>query len=165
MIFPSWVQDFSIPEINETLKDSLTKFFGTVRQKFFDGSSWYSPPPVLIDKLFGYRKFSEKQHRRVPLRNFSALSDNKFSIENRDFPLFGINFLIPEFSGTLKRSSTNFFGTVRQKTFRQKIVILPPSSSPCIHKFLGYQKFCKTQKCSRTKFFGTVRQQIFYRKS
>ena len=134
-----------------------------MRQKFFDGSSWYSPP-VLIHKLFGYRNFSETQHRRVALRNFSALSDNKFSIENRDFPLLGIIFLIPEFSGTLKRSPTNFFGTVRQKTFRQKIVILPPSLPLLIHRFFGNQKFFETQKCSPTKFYGAVRQQIFYRK-
>ena len=34
-------------------------------------------PPLLIHKLFRYRKFSETQIRRVPLRNFSALWDKK----------------------------------------------------------------------------------------
>ena len=29
--------------------------------------------PLLIHKVFRYRNFSETQHRRVPLRNFSAL--------------------------------------------------------------------------------------------
>ena len=33
------IQTFSVPEISETLKGSPTKFFGTVRQKIFDGKS------------------------------------------------------------------------------------------------------------------------------
>ena len=40
-------------------KGSLTKFFGTVRQKLFDRKSLYSPHPPLIHKLFCYRKFCE----------------------------------------------------------------------------------------------------------
>ena len=40
---------FSIPEISETLKDSFTKFFGTVRQKILtenrDTPSLAPPPP------------------------------------------------------------------------------------------------------------------------
>ena len=40
--FPPLIQIFSVPEINETLKDPpLRKFFGTVRQKIFDGKLWY----------------------------------------------------------------------------------------------------------------------------
>ena len=42
---PSFIQIFSGPEVSETLKDSPTKFFGTVRQKNFDRKSWKSPPP------------------------------------------------------------------------------------------------------------------------
>ena len=76
------IQTFSIPEIIATVKDSPTEIFGTVRQEFFDGKSWYSPPPPLIHKLFRYRKFSETQHRRVHLPNFSALWDKKISTEN-----------------------------------------------------------------------------------
>ena len=36
-IFTIYPQYFLIPEISETLKGSFTKFFGTVRQKNFDG--------------------------------------------------------------------------------------------------------------------------------
>ena len=32
-------QHFLIPEISETLKGSFTKFFGTMRQKIFDGKT------------------------------------------------------------------------------------------------------------------------------
>ena len=81
---PPLIQTFSIPEINETLKDSTpppppppTETFGTVRQKMFDRKSWNSPPP-LIHKIFRYRKLSETQHRRVHLPKFSALWDKKF---------------------------------------------------------------------------------------
>ena len=60
---------FLLPEIGETLKDSPTKIFGTVRQKIFDGKSWYSSPP-LSSINFRYRKISETQHGRVPLWSF-----------------------------------------------------------------------------------------------
>ena len=68
---------FSIPEINETLKNSPTKIFGTVRQKIFEGTSWYFPLP-LIHKLIRYRKLSETQHRRVPCKNFRYCETKKF---------------------------------------------------------------------------------------
>ena len=33
-----------MPAISEILRGSPSKIFGTVRQKIFDGKSWYSPP-------------------------------------------------------------------------------------------------------------------------
>ena len=44
---PSYPYTFSLPEIfwNTPPKGSSTKCFGTVRQKIFDGKSWYSPLP------------------------------------------------------------------------------------------------------------------------
>ena len=47
-------------------------------------------PPFLSIIFFETRMFVK--HRRVPLRNFSVLWDNKFSIENRDISLLGIKF-------------------------------------------------------------------------
>ena len=45
-----------------------------MRQKTFQGTSWY--PLLSINfLLFRYRKFSETQNRRVPLRNFSDLNN------------------------------------------------------------------------------------------
>ena len=52
---PSLIQTFSVPKIIATVKDSPTEIFGTVRQKIFDGKSWYSPPPLLF-KFFRYPK-------------------------------------------------------------------------------------------------------------
>ena len=134
--------------------------------------SWYSlppSPPLLSMKFFDTRNFVK--HRRSPLRSFSVLWDNRFSIENRDIPLLGIkffdtwNFLTQGFlyemirywdktSETQKGSSTKFFGTVRQQFFYRKSWY-----SPLIHKIFRYQNFLPT------KFFGTLEQQIFYRKS
>ena len=44
---PSYPYTFSLPEIfwNTPPKGSSTKCFGTLRQKIFDGKSWYSPLP------------------------------------------------------------------------------------------------------------------------
>ena len=39
VILPPSYPNFLVPEISETLKGSPTKFFGTVRQKIFDGKS------------------------------------------------------------------------------------------------------------------------------
>ena len=104
-----------------------------LRQKIFGGKSWYSPLP-LIHKLFGYRKYSETQHRRVPLPNFSAAWDKKFLTENRDTPslpppppLIHKFFQYQKFWETQKCSSTKFFGAVRQKLFdRKSWYSLPP---------------------------------------
>ena len=49
-----------------------------------------SSSPFLSIDFFDTRNFVK--HRRVPLRSFSVLWDNKFSIENRDIPLIGIKF-------------------------------------------------------------------------
>ena len=40
-IFTIYPQHFLKPEISETLLGSFTKFFGTVKQTFFDGILWY----------------------------------------------------------------------------------------------------------------------------
>ena len=48
------------------------------------------PLPVNLHSFFNTRNFVKE--RRVPLRSFSVLWENKFSIENRDIPLLGIKF-------------------------------------------------------------------------
>ena len=85
----SYPQTFSLPEVfwNTHQKGSSTKILGTVRQKNFDTKTWHNS---LERKTFRYPNLAT--HCRIPPRNFSALWDNKFSIENRDFPLSGIKF-------------------------------------------------------------------------
>ena len=45
----SLIQTSSAPENSDTLKGFPTKFLGTVRQKVFDGKSWYSTPFLSIN--------------------------------------------------------------------------------------------------------------------
>ena len=54
IFFMIYLQHFLILEISETLKGSFTKFFGTVRQKIFDGKLWY---PLLRIKFFDTPNF------------------------------------------------------------------------------------------------------------
>ena len=124
-----------------------------MRQKIFDGKSWYSPPPSLIHKHFLYRKFSETQHRRVPLRSFSVLWDKKFSMENRDITLWSMNSFFPYPKlVTHWRVPLRYFWALWDKKFLTENRDTPH----LIHKFFRYQNFCETQKDSSTKFFGTV---------
>ena len=55
-------------------KDSLTKVFGTVRHKNFDGKSWYSPPlyPNFVDtrKCCNSKGFPYGTFRHSETRNF-----------------------------------------------------------------------------------------------
>ena len=112
-----------MPEISETLKGSFTMFFGTVRQKIFDGKSWYPPP--LIHKVFRYRKFLKHSREGFPCEIFRHCETKKFSTENRATPSLppppysNINFFatgIEFFWKTApKGSSTKCFGTVRQR--------------------------------------------------
>ena len=62
---------------------------------------------------------------------------------------------MPEISETLKGSFTKFFGTVRQKKIRRKLVI-----PPIMHKIFRYPISWNTEGMP-TKFFGTVRPKIF----
>ena len=59
----------------------LTEIFGTVRQKIFDGKSWYPLPPLWCINFFATRNCPI--HRNVPQRNFSLLWDKKFWTKGR----------------------------------------------------------------------------------
>ena len=80
--FPSYPNFFDTRNI-ATVKDSPTEIFGTVRQKIFDGKSWYSPHPLI--QTFSIPEIIETL-KDSPLRKFSALWDKKFSIENLETP-------------------------------------------------------------------------------
>ena len=126
-----------MPEISETLKGSFTKFFGTVRQKIFDGNLWYpyyawnfSIPQIFWNiegmptKFFIHKTFWNKnflKNSRIPLRKFSALWDIKNSTENRDMPPLIHNFFrYQKISGEQKGSFTKLFVSVLwDKKFRQ----------------------------------------------
>ena len=80
---PSFIQIFSGPEVSETLKDSPTKFFGTVRQKF---RLEIVICPLLSINFFRYQKISGKQKGSFTKLLVSVMWDKKFR-QNRDAPL------------------------------------------------------------------------------
>ena len=150
---------FRHQKLCETKKGSSTKFFGTVREQIFYRKSWSSPHR---HKRFRYQKFSESQHRRVPLWNFSALRQKKFNKKSWHNSLKHKIFRYPKLV-THWRVPLRNFSALWDKKLLTKNRDTPPS--PLIHKLFRYQKLCETKKGSSTKFFGTVREQIFYRKS
>ena len=88
---PSHPWTLSLPKTfwNTPQKVSSTKCFGAVRQNNFDGKSWY-PPPLLSFTFFDTRNFLK--HRKISLRKFSVLWDNKLSTKNRYIPLLYMKF-------------------------------------------------------------------------
>ena len=84
--------------------------------------------PPIMHKIFRYPKVSETLKGGYP-RNFSALWDQNFSIENRDTPppLLSIKyFSLREFSKT-EWFPGEVFSVLWDKKFFDKTVKLPPS--------------------------------------
>ena len=74
---PSYPIFFSIPEINETLKDPPppTEIVGTVRQKISDRKSWNSsplPPPPLLSNFFSMPEINETLKDSPPTKFFGT---------------------------------------------------------------------------------------------
>ena len=67
---------FSIPGISETLGGSPPKFFGTVRQKIFDGKSWYPPPPLLSIKFLATGSWWNIAQKGSPMEFFGTVRQN-----------------------------------------------------------------------------------------
>ena len=145
-------QYFLIPEISETLKGSFTKFFGTVRQKIFDGKLWY---PLLCKKFFDAPNFlkhwrdAHESFRHCETKNFRR----KIVIHP---PLIHKFFPYQKFSETQNGSLAKFFRSCEIKKISTKPWSFPP---PLLENF-WYQNSFETQKCS-TYFIGTVRQKFF----
>ena len=113
--------------------------FGTVRQQFFDGKSWYSLPlPPLVHKVFRYQNFSEtpkgslwpsvlrrkKNRRKSWCPPLSLLSSTFLVTRNTSLPL-------------------RRFSVVWDKVFLMENRNTPPA--PRMHKFFRYLKFSETQ--------------------
>ena len=145
----SYPETFSLPEIfrNTVQTGCSTKLFSTVRPKNFRRKILMLP--YLLSVQFCYRKISETQYRRVHLRNFSALRDNKFLTENRDTPSLPPPLLSLCFFDTRNfvkhRGLPHLVFWCCEKTgFRRKILILCPPP-PLINKLFRYRKFSQTQ--------------------
>ena len=117
------------------------------------------PPPPLIHKLFGYRKFSETQHRRVPLRNFSAVWGKKFWPENRDTPspppLIHKFFRYQKFCET-EGTPYEVFRSCETKNFRQN----HDAPRPLVNENFRFKNFFKHRR-SLLRSFSALWDQKF----
>ena len=95
-----------------------------------------APPTLYPQKTFDTRIFVK--HRRVPLRRFLVLWDDKLLMEYRDITFSSSKFSIPEFSDTLMGSPTKFFGAVIQQIFNRKSLY-----SLLRHNFFDSRNFLK----------------------
>ena len=120
-VFAIYPQHFLIPEISETLKGSLTEFFGTVRQKIFDGKLWY---PYYALKNFDTPNFLK--HWRDAHEIFRHC-ETKIPPPP---PLMHKIFRYPKFSDTPKCSTTKFSVLWDQKFWTKS----RDTPSPLLHK-------------------------------
>ena len=155
---PPLIQTFSIPEIIAAVKDFPTEVFGTVRQKNFEGKSWYSSPPPLIQTFSIPEVIATVKDSRTEI--FGTVRQNHFDGKSwySLHPSLIQTFSVPETNQTLKGSPTKFFGTVGQNFFDGKSWHSPPPliqtfSTPeiCNSKGLPYGSFqhCETKNFRR----------------
>ena len=144
---PSFIQIFSGPEVSETLKDSPTKFFGTVRQKF---RLEIVICPLLSINFFRYQKISGKQKGSFTKLLVSVMWDKKFR-QNRDAPLLCMKIFYKRIF--LKHQSVLQWNISIQwdKNSDGKSWYSPP---PLIQTF-SIPEIIATINDSPTKFFGT----------
>ena len=89
------------------------------------------------------------EHRRVPLRSFSVLRDNKVSIENRDMPIFIHKlFSIPE---NFQKTERFLYKAFRFGPVRQKISTKPRCFASYAWNFSIKEFFSKTKVFSNEK--------------
>ena len=111
-----------MPETSETLMGSFTKFFGSMKQTFFDGKLWYS---LLCIKFFDTAKFLK--HWSDAHETFGHCDTNNFRRKNM-IPLLCRKFFVTIFFLENRRGpSQNFsFRSCETKIF-DRTVMLPRS--------------------------------------
>ena len=116
-IFTIYPQPFLVPEISETLLGSFTKFFGSVKQTFFDGNFGYhllcincfDIPIFLKHWSDAHEIFQHCETEKVRRKNVLPLSSSTIFSETRIFPK---TFRVPY----------EVFRYCETKIFHQKIV-------------------------------------------
>ena len=124
------------------------EIFRHCETKNFRRKNLDTPPSPPIHKLFRYRKFSETQDRRVHLRNFSAMWDQKITTENLDTPLLPL--LIHKLFRCRKISETQhrrvhlqIFSALWDKNFSTENRDTPPPPPHSSINFFATGKFLK----------------------
>ena len=122
---PSYAWKFLRKNFSETPNCSPMKYFGTVRQKLFDGKSWYPPPPLLSIKFFSLSEFFWNTEW-FPGEVFSVLWDKQnFDKTVKLPPSFAWKFSIPEFFQNTE-VFYEFYRHCETKIFQRSLVISPP---------------------------------------
>ena len=147
-----------------TVKDSPTDVFGTVRQKTFDGKSWYSLPPPFYPNFFDTQNYCNG--KRFPYGKFRHCVKENFRRKNLILPPLSH----PNFLDTRKYCNSKWlpYGNFRHcetKNFRRKILILFPPPPPLLIQTFSIPETIATVNDSPTEIFGTVRQKFFDGKS
>ena len=113
LVIPSIMHEtFRYPNFFRNIEGMPTKFFGTVRQKIFDGNLWY---PLLCIKIFDTPKF--RKHWRGAHEIFRHCETKNFRRKHVIPPFMHKNFPIPQTFWNIEGMPTKFFSTVRQNFF------------------------------------------------
>ena len=142
-----------MPEISETLKGSFTKFFGTVRQKIFDGNLWY---PLLCIKFFDTPNFLK--HWRDAHETFRHCETKNFRRKNVIPPFLSKKLFETKNHLKNKRIPLRKFSAL----WDIKISTENRDMPPLIHKFFEIpENVRKTEGFLYKAFrFGPVRQKV-----
>ena len=139
VISPIMHKNFSVPQIFWNIEGMPTKFFGTVRQKIFDGNLWY---PLLCIKFFDTPNFL--RHWRDAHEIFRHCETKNFRRKNVIPPSMHKISRYPKFSETLKVCPRNFSALWDKKFSTEK------RDTPCMHKIFRFPRFSETLKgCPR----------------
>ena len=106
---------FSIPQIFWNIEGMPTNIFGTVRQKNFDGKTWY---PLVCINFFDTLNFLK--HWRDAHEIFRHCETKKFRRKNVIPPSMHKIFRYPKFSETLKGCPRNFSALWDKKISTEK---------------------------------------------
>ena len=141
---PSYPSTFSLPEDfwNTAQKGSPTKFIGTVRQKTFDGKTWY---PLVCIKFFDTPNFLKLW--RYAHEIFQHCETKNFRRKNVIPPSMPKVFRYPKFSETFKGCPRIFLALWDKKFSTEK------RDTPFfIHIFFETKNFLKNSRISLRKF-------------
>ena len=144
IVIPPLIQTFSIPEDfwNTAQKGSPTKFIGTVRQKTFDGKTWY---PLVCIKFFDTPNFLKLW--RYAHEIFQHCETKNFRRKNVIPPSMHKVFRYPKFSETFKGCPRIFLALWDKKFSTEK------RDTPFfIHIFFETKNFLKNSRISLRKF-------------
>ena len=148
-----------------------------MRQKYFDGKSWYSPPPSYPSTFFIPETFWYTEGFLYEIIRYCETKQFWQKIVIPAPSLIPHIFRYQKFSETLKGTVTKFlalwdrkFSALWDKKFSTEnldTLPTPPPPPPLLSvNFFATGNFLKySTEGSPTKFFGTVRQNFFNGKS